>query len=109
MELLFNLNAGVYFPDEPERTLVAVDIFETLMLAWELGCKAIYYIRTIQKDSFKESNEQCVACANSIPVNSKQLLVLSEVVPLRGSKLRKASRREVSVIKHRRWALPIAQ
>ncbi|QDL09893.1 ribonucleoside-diphosphate reductase subunit alpha [Brasilonema octagenarum UFV-E1] len=64
MELLFNLNAGVYFPDEPERCLVAVDIFETLMLAWELGCKAIYYIRTVQKDSFKESNEQCVACAN---------------------------------------------
>ncbi|OYD86651.1 ribonucleoside-diphosphate reductase subunit alpha [Nostoc sp. 'Peltigera membranacea cyanobiont' 213] len=37
MELLFNLNAGVYFPDEPERSLTAVDIFETLMLAWELG------------------------------------------------------------------------
>ncbi|MEO0968403.1 MAG: ribonucleoside-diphosphate reductase subunit alpha [Cyanobacteria bacterium J06639_18] len=64
MELLFNLNAGVYFPDNPERCLTAVDIFETLMLAWELGCKAIYYIRTVQKDSFKESNEQCVACAN---------------------------------------------
>ncbi|MDZ8035858.1 ribonucleoside-diphosphate reductase subunit alpha [Nostoc sp. DedSLP04] len=64
MELLFNLNAGVYFPDEPERSLTAVDIFETLMLAWELGCKAIYYIRTVQKDSFKESNEQCVACAS---------------------------------------------
>lgn len=64
MELLFNLNAGVYFPDEPERCLTAVDIFETIMLAWKLGCKAIYYIRTVQKDSFKESNEQCVACAN---------------------------------------------
>ncbi|MEH2392842.1 MAG: ribonucleoside-diphosphate reductase subunit alpha [Nostoc sp.] len=64
MELLFNLNAGVYFPDEPDRSLTALDIFETLMLAWELGCKAIYYIRTVQKDSFKESNEQCVACAN---------------------------------------------
>jgi ribonucleoside-diphosphate reductase alpha chain len=64
MELLFNLNAGVYFPDEPERSLTALDIFETLMLAWELGCKAIYYIRTVQKDSFKESNEQCVACAS---------------------------------------------
>ncbi|CCH64731.1 Ribonucleotide reductase of class Ia (aerobic),alpha subunit [Richelia intracellularis HM01] len=64
MELLFNLNAGVYFPDDPERCLTAVDIFETIMLAWELGCKAIYYIRTVQKDSFKESNKQCVACAN---------------------------------------------
>ncbi len=64
MELLFNLNAGVYFPDEPERSLTAKDIFETLMLAWKLGCKAIYYIRTVQKDSFTESNEQCVACAS---------------------------------------------
>ncbi|MDF5722407.1 MAG: ATP cone domain-containing protein [Rhizonema sp. PD37] len=64
MELLFNPNAGVYFPDEPERCLTAKDIFETLMLAWTLGCKAIYYIRTVQKDSFKESNEQCVACAS---------------------------------------------
>ncbi|MDF5715181.1 MAG: ribonucleoside-diphosphate reductase subunit alpha [Rhizonema sp. NSF051] len=64
MELLFNLNAGVYFPDEPERCLTAKDIFETLMLAWKLGCKAIYYIRTVQKDSFKESNEQCIACAS---------------------------------------------
>ncbi|MDZ8087084.1 MAG: ribonucleoside-diphosphate reductase subunit alpha [Nostoc sp. DedQUE12b] len=64
MELLFNLNAGIYFPDEPERCLTAIDIFETLMLAWKSDCKAIYYIRTVQKDSFKESNEQCVACAN---------------------------------------------
>jgi ribonucleotide reductase alpha subunit len=64
MELLFNLNAGIYFSDEPERCLTAVDIFETIMLAWKLDCKAIYYIRTVQKDSFKESNEQCIACAN---------------------------------------------
>ncbi|AFZ36836.1 ribonucleoside-diphosphate reductase, alpha subunit [Stanieria cyanosphaera PCC 7437] len=64
MELLFNLNQGVYFPNEPERCLKAKDIYETLILAWESGCKAVYYIRTVQKDDFKESNDTCVACAN---------------------------------------------
>lgn len=64
MELLFNLNAGIYFPEEPERSLNAKDVFDTLVLAWEEGCKAIYYIRTVQKDGFKDSSEGCVACAN---------------------------------------------
>jgi ribonucleoside-diphosphate reductase alpha chain len=64
MELLFNLNAGVYFPEEGDRCLTAKDIFATLILAWKLECKAIYYIRTVQKDSFKEANDGCVACAN---------------------------------------------
>ncbi len=64
MELLFNLNQGVYFPEEPERCLKAKDIFETLVMAWQEGCKAIYYIRTVQKDDFKESKEACSACAN---------------------------------------------
>ncbi len=64
MELLFNLNQGVYFPDEPERALKAKDIFETLLMAWQEGCKAVYYIRTVQKDDFKESSDGCVACAN---------------------------------------------
>ncbi|MEB3249275.1 MAG: ribonucleoside-diphosphate reductase subunit alpha [Merismopediaceae bacterium] len=64
MELLFNLNQGVYFPEDPERCLNAKDIFETLVLAWEMGCKAIYYIRTVQKDNFKDSQEACSACAN---------------------------------------------
>ena len=65
MELIFNLNAGVYFPDEPDRSLTAKDIFDTLMLAWESGCKAIYYIRTVQRDDFKESTDKgCVSCAN---------------------------------------------
>lgn len=64
MELLFNLNQGIYFANEPERTLKAKDIFETLVTAWEAGCKAIYYIRTVQKDDFKESSEGCSACAN---------------------------------------------
>jgi ribonucleoside-diphosphate reductase alpha chain len=64
MELLFNLNQGVYFTEEPERCLTAKDIFETLVMAWQEGCKAIYYIRTVQKDNFKESDGGCSACAN---------------------------------------------
>jgi ribonucleoside-diphosphate reductase alpha chain len=64
MELLFNLNQGIYFPDEPQRCLGAKDIFDTLILAWQEGCKAIYYIRTVQKDNFKESETGCSACAN---------------------------------------------
>lgn len=63
MELLFNLNQGVYFSDEPDRSLKAKDIFETLVLAWQEGCKAIYYVRTVQKDNFKDA-ETCTACAN---------------------------------------------
>ncbi|BAQ59906.1 ribonucleotide reductase of class Ia [Geminocystis sp. NIES-3708] len=61
MELLFNLNEGVYFPDEPERALKAKDIYDTLILSWEKGCKAVYYVRIVQRDSFKE---ECTACAN---------------------------------------------
>ena len=64
MELLFNLNQGVYFPNEPERAVRAKDIFETLVMAWKSGCKAVYYVRTVQKDDFKESNQDCAACAN---------------------------------------------
>lgn len=64
MELLFNLNAGVYHPGEPDRSINAKDIFDTLVLAWESGCKAIYYIRSVQKDDFKESSEGCTSCAN---------------------------------------------
>ncbi len=62
MELLFNLNQGVYFPEEPERCLKAKDIFDTLVMAWQKGCKAVYYVRIVQRDSFKE--EACTACTN---------------------------------------------
>ena len=62
MELLFNLNQGVYFPEEPERSLKAKDIFDTLVMAWQKGCKAVYYVRIVQRDSFKE--EACTACTN---------------------------------------------
>ena len=61
MELLFNLNQGVYYANEPERALKAKDIFETLVMAWEKGCKAVYYVRIVQRDSFKD---ECSACAN---------------------------------------------
>ncbi|NJO93395.1 MAG: ribonucleotide reductase large subunit, partial [Hydrococcus sp. RM1_1_31] len=64
MELLFNLNQGVYFPNESDRSITAKDIFESLLLAWREGCKAIYYVRTVQKDNFKESENNCTACAN---------------------------------------------
>ncbi|BAP17672.1 ribonucleoside-diphosphate reductase subunit alpha [cyanobacterium endosymbiont of Epithemia turgida] len=64
MELLFNLNQGVYFPHEPERTINAKDIFNTLVLAWQEGCKAVYYVRTVQKDDFKEYDSGCSTCAN---------------------------------------------
>jgi ribonucleoside-diphosphate reductase alpha chain len=64
MELIFNLNQGIYFPDEPERCIKARDIFETLVMAWQEGCKAVYYVRTVQRDSFKEVDESCSACAN---------------------------------------------
>ena len=64
MELMFNLNEGIYFPDEPDRAIKAKDIYETLVLAWKKGCKAVYYVRTVQRDSFKEADDSCVACAN---------------------------------------------
>lgn len=62
MELLFNLNQGVYFPQESDRAIKAKDIFETLIQSWKQGCKAVYYVRIVQRDSFKE--EECTACAN---------------------------------------------
>ena len=64
MELVFNLNEGIYFSGEPERSISAAEIFEVLIKAWKDGCKAIYYIRTVQKDNFKDNSDNCVACAN---------------------------------------------
>lgn len=61
MELIFNLNKGIYFSED--RPLNAKDIYEVLMMAWKKECKAIYYIRTVQKDDFKEEGG-CVSCAN---------------------------------------------
>ena len=60
MELLFNLNQGIY----SEEAITAKDIFDTLVLAWQEGCKAVYYVRTVQKDDFKDSEDGCSSCAN---------------------------------------------
>lgn len=57
MELVFNLNEGIY----GEGSLTAKDIFDTVFLAWQKGCKAVYYIRSVQKDSIKD---ECTTCAN---------------------------------------------
>lgn len=54
MELLFDLNKGVK----------AKDIYETLMTAWEEGCKTVYYIRTIQKNTnIINEKEECESCS----------------------------------------------
>lgn len=61
MELMFNLNKGIYYPNEPDRAITAKEIYEILFSAWEQGIKAIYYIRSVQKDSFTDA---CSSCAN---------------------------------------------
>lgn len=53
MELLFNTN-----------TYNAKRISDTIFEAWRKQCKAIYYVRTIQKDTFKEDKPDCEFCAN---------------------------------------------
>lgn len=54
MELLFDLNKGIK----------AKDIYDTLMTAWEEGCKSVYYIRTIQKNTNNiNEKEECESCS----------------------------------------------
>lgn len=54
MELLFDLNKGIK----------AKDIYDTLMAAWEEGCKTVYYIRTIQKNTNNiAEKEECESCS----------------------------------------------
>lgn len=54
-ELLFNLN----------NDIKAKDIYDTIITAWEKGCKTIYYTRTIQKNTGLISDkEECSSCAN---------------------------------------------
>jgi ribonucleoside-diphosphate reductase alpha chain len=57
MELLFNLN---------DPTVTPARIYQNLMQAWEQGCKAVYYVRSIQKGSedLQGVEAACVACAN---------------------------------------------
>lgn len=63
MELLFNLNKGVYTEG---KEIKAKDIFDTFILAWTLGCKAIYYVRTVQKDSFGAFEGSSVPAVGSV-------------------------------------------
>ncbi|MDY4011957.1 MAG: ribonucleoside-diphosphate reductase subunit alpha [Fusobacterium gastrosuis] len=54
MELLFDLNKGIK----------AKDIYDTLIAAWEEGCKSVYYIRTIQKNTNNiVEKEECESCS----------------------------------------------
>ncbi|MDD7410739.1 ribonucleoside-diphosphate reductase subunit alpha [Fusobacterium gastrosuis] len=54
MELLFDLNKGIK----------AKDIYDTLIAAWEEGCKSVYYIRTIQKNTNNiAEKEECESCS----------------------------------------------
>jgi ribonucleoside-diphosphate reductase alpha chain len=53
-ELLFDLN---------NPKINAKFLYDTLMDAWELGIKTIYYIRTIQKDSSMRTKQECESCA----------------------------------------------
>lgn len=58
MELVFNLNEGIY----KEEALTARDIYNVLISAWQKGCKAVYYVRTIQKDDVSNWSS-CESCA----------------------------------------------
>ena len=54
MELLFDLN----------KNIRAKDIYNTLLTAWKEGCKSVYYIRTIQKDTnIAKNKEECESCS----------------------------------------------
>ena len=54
MELLFDLN----------KDIKAKDIYDTLITAWEEGCKSVYYIRTIQKNTNNIADkEECESCS----------------------------------------------
>lgn len=54
MELIFDLN----------KNIKAKDIYETLFEAWRDGCKSIYYIRTIQKNTnIMKNKEECESCS----------------------------------------------
>ncbi|WP_300394446.1 ribonucleoside-diphosphate reductase subunit alpha [Fusobacterium sp.] len=54
MELIFDLN----------KNIKAKDIYDTFMTAWEEGCKSVYYIRTIQKNTnIMNEKEECESCS----------------------------------------------
>lgn len=54
MELIFDLN----------KDIRAKDIYDTFMTAWKEGCKSVYYIRTIQKNTnIVNEKEECESCS----------------------------------------------
>ena len=54
MELIFDLN----------KEIKAKDIYETLLTAWKEGCKSVYYIRTIQRNTnIAREKEECESCS----------------------------------------------
>ncbi|MDU1910167.1 ribonucleoside-diphosphate reductase subunit alpha [Fusobacterium sp.] len=54
MELIFDLN----------KNIRAKDIYNTFMTAWKNGCKSVYYIRTIQKNTnIINEKEECESCS----------------------------------------------
>lgn len=62
MELIFNLKEGIYADG---YRITAKDIFEIQKLAWASGCKAIYYIRSIDDQEFnKMKSSDCEACSS---------------------------------------------
>lgn len=64
MELVFNVNDNAYHCNGEAYRINAKDIYETQMEAWEKGCKAIYYIRVIQKvENIDQGKKSCSACA----------------------------------------------
>lgn len=57
MELIFNPN-----PDVLPFPVDAPHVREVIFRAWDGGCKAIYYVRTVQKDTVGAA--ACSGCAN---------------------------------------------
>lgn len=54
MELIFDLN----------KDIKAKDIYDTFMTAWKEGCKSVYYIRTIQRNTnIINEKEECESCS----------------------------------------------
>ena len=54
MELIFDLN----------KNIKAKDIYDTFLTAWKEGCKSVYYIRTIQKNTnIMNEKEECESCS----------------------------------------------
>jgi ribonucleoside-diphosphate reductase alpha chain len=61
MELVFNGNPDVY--EEGFTLQTPKDTFKVYNLAWQLGCKTVYYTRTVQSSKTIKSEPGC-DCAN---------------------------------------------